>query len=105
MVVPAPGRACPCGTSRPAVLGCHTRRPGTRSRHILVCSPPGSWGCMDERARRKELGHFLRTRRERLPPERFGLTRGTRRRTPGLRREEVAQLAGLGVTWYTWLEQ
>lgn len=50
------------------------------------------------------LGTFLRSRRERLDPKTQGLG-GTRRRTPGLRREEVAQRAGLSVTWYTWLEQ
>jgi transcriptional regulator with XRE-family HTH domain len=55
--------------------------------------------------RRHELGAFLRSRRERVGPERVGLPRSRRRRTPGLRREEVAQLAGVGVTWYTWLEQ
>ena len=38
-------------------------------------------------------------------PEDVGLPNGGRRRTPGLRREEVAQLAGVGTTWYTWLEQ
>jgi len=56
-------------------------------------------------ARRTELADFLRTRRERITPEDVGLPRGGRRRTPGLRREEVALLAGVGVTWYTWLEQ
>jgi transcriptional regulator with XRE-family HTH domain len=55
--------------------------------------------------RRAELAAFLRTRRERITPEQAGLPPGLRRRTPGLRREEVAQLAGVGVTWYTWLEQ
>jgi transcriptional regulator with XRE-family HTH domain len=55
--------------------------------------------------RREELGDFLKARRARLSPEDFGMPRGTRRRTPGLRREEVALLAGVGVTWYTWLEQ
>jgi transcriptional regulator with XRE-family HTH domain len=55
--------------------------------------------------RRDELGQFLRQRRARLTPADLGLPAGTRRRTPGLRREEVAQLAGVGVTWYTWLEQ
>ncbi len=55
--------------------------------------------------RRNELGAFLRSRRERIAPEQVGLHRTRRRRTPGLRREEVAQLAGVGVTWYTWLEQ
>jgi transcriptional regulator with XRE-family HTH domain len=55
--------------------------------------------------RREELGNFLKARRARLSPEDFGMPRGGRRRTPGLRREEVALLAGVGVTWYTWLEQ
>ncbi|WP_034520531.1 helix-turn-helix transcriptional regulator [Actinomadura rifamycini] len=54
---------------------------------------------------RRELGAFLRSRRERLTPDRVGLPATGRRRTPGLRREEVAVLAGVGVTWYTWLEQ
>jgi transcriptional regulator with XRE-family HTH domain len=55
--------------------------------------------------RRRELGAFLRSRRERVKPDDVGLRSLRRRRTPGLRREEVAQLAGVGVTWYTWLEQ
>jgi len=55
--------------------------------------------------RRHELATFLRSRRERINPEQVGLPRGRRRRTPGLRREEVAQLSAVGVTWYTWLEQ
>jgi hypothetical protein len=55
--------------------------------------------------RRRELADFLRTRRERLSPEDVGLPRGGRRRVAGLRREELAQLAGVGLTWYTWLEQ
>src|SRR6202142_3020816 len=55
--------------------------------------------------RLQELGDFLRTRRARLTPEAVGLPRGSRRRTPGLRRAEVAQLAGVSVDWYTWLEQ
>jgi transcriptional regulator with XRE-family HTH domain len=56
-------------------------------------------------ARRTELAAFLRARRERISPQDVGLPAGTRRRTAGLRREELAQLAGVGVTWYTWLEQ
>jgi transcriptional regulator with XRE-family HTH domain len=55
--------------------------------------------------RRRELGAFVRNRRERIRPEQVGLPPMRRRRTPGLRREEVAQLAGVGITWYTWLEQ
>ena len=59
----------------------------------------------DGAALRRELAAFLRSRRERLTPEQLGLPLHGRRRTPGLRREEVAQHAGVGVTWYTWLEQ
>jgi transcriptional regulator with XRE-family HTH domain len=59
----------------------------------------------NDHERRVELGAFLRARRERISPEAVGLPGGGRRRTPGLRREEVAQLAGVGITWYTWLEQ
>jgi len=55
--------------------------------------------------RQKEFGNFLRSRRERLTPSDVGLPNGFRRRTPGLRRDEVAVLAGVGTTWYTWLEQ
>ena len=81
---------------------------------------PGTWyrsgfagrlGCMTDlaavrtAARRTELADFLRSRRERVTPEQAGLPPAPRRRTPGLRREEVAQLAAVGVTWYTWLEQ
>jgi transcriptional regulator with XRE-family HTH domain len=59
---------------------------------------------MDD-SRRQQLADFLRTRRARLQPGDVGLDGSGRRRTPGLRREEVAQLAGVGTTWYTWLEQ
>ncbi|RFU87009.1 XRE family transcriptional regulator [Streptomyces triticagri] len=55
--------------------------------------------------RRTELAAFLRGRRARVSPADVGMPPGVRRRTPGLRREEVAQLSGVGVTWYTWLEQ
>jgi transcriptional regulator with XRE-family HTH domain len=58
-----------------------------------------------ESQRLQELGDFLRTRRARLTPEDVGLPRGNRRRAPGLRRAEVAHLAGVSVDWYTWLEQ
>jgi transcriptional regulator with XRE-family HTH domain len=59
----------------------------------------------DGARRRAELADFLRNRRAALKPEDVDLPGGGRRRTPGLRREEVAQLAGVGTTWYTWLEQ
>jgi transcriptional regulator with XRE-family HTH domain len=55
--------------------------------------------------RRSELTDFLRTRRAQMTPQDAGLPANGRRRTPGLRREEVAQLAGVGLSWYTWLEQ
>ena len=55
--------------------------------------------------RRQELSDFLRNRRGRIAPVDVGLPATDRRRTPGLRREEVAQLAGVSATWYTWLEQ
>lgn len=61
-------------------------------------SPSGS-------AKRGELAQFLRAARSRLRPEMVGLPSYGRRRVPGLRREEVAELAGIGVAWYTWLEQ
>jgi len=56
-------------------------------------------------SREAVLGGFLRAHRERLSPAEVGMPPGRRRRTPGLRREEVAQLAGLSATWVTWLEQ
>ncbi len=60
---------------------------------------------MQPEARRAELADFLRTRRARLRPSEVGLAESRRRRTPGLRREEVALLANIGTTWYTRLEQ
>jgi len=55
--------------------------------------------------RRVELAEFLQAMRQRGSPEAFGFPSGSRRRTQGLRREEVAQLAGISATWYTWIEQ
>lgn len=60
---------------------------------------------MSSRQSRQELAGFLRARRERISPTDVGLPAGRRRRTNGLRREEVAVLAGLSPTWYTYLEQ
>ena len=54
---------------------------------------------------RRELGDFIRAQREQLSPASVGLVGASRRRSPGLRREEIAQLAGLSTTWYTWIEQ
>lgn len=67
----------------------------------------GEWaeneGMAQERT--SELGRFLRSRRDRVRPCDVGLAKETRRRVPGLRREEVAVLANIGTSWYTWLEQ
>src|SRR3954453_21724640 len=65
-----------------------------------MCSCPGI-----DTTTRGELSDFLKSRRARISPASVGLPSRARRRTPGLRREEVADLAGVGVTWYTWLEQ
>jgi transcriptional regulator with XRE-family HTH domain len=79
--------------------GCATLEDRTRGASIVGLAPPAS------EARRAELTDFLRQRRAQVAPERFGIEPNGRRRTPGLRREEVAQLAGVGLSWYTWLEQ
>jgi transcriptional regulator with XRE-family HTH domain len=88
---------------------CDTVDPGTREGFILVqaVTPKDapSNGAGNGEQRRAELADFLRRRRASLKPEDVGLPNGGRRRTPGLRREEVAQLADVGATWYTWLEQ
>lgn len=59
----------------------------------------------DEASRSKELGAFLQHKRRQLDPRDVGLPAAGRRRTPGLRREEVCLISGVGITWYTWLEQ
>jgi transcriptional regulator with XRE-family HTH domain len=64
---------------------------------ILGLAPPPT--------RREQFAEFLRQRREQTSPESVGLPADGRRRTPGLRREEVSVLAGVGLSWYTWLEQ
>ncbi|MFI0357343.1 helix-turn-helix transcriptional regulator [Actinomadura sp. 9N407] len=71
----------------------------------LPKSSPPATGTAAGGRRRDELRDFLRTRRARLSPADVGMPDAGRRRTPGLRREEVAVLAGVGVSWYTWLEQ
>ncbi|MFX3631481.1 MAG: helix-turn-helix transcriptional regulator [Candidatus Pristimantibacillus sp.] len=60
---------------------------------------------MNSQVRLQALSQFLKAQRAKLTPKSAGLPEGIRRRTPGLRREEVAQLAGVSHTWYTWLEQ
>jgi transcriptional regulator with XRE-family HTH domain len=84
---------------------CDTCYPGTREELILVLEIPPTTQSRNGERRRDELADFLRRRRASLQPADVGLPNGGRRRTPGLRREEVALLAGVGTTWYTWLEQ
>ncbi len=84
---------------------CDDNYPGTREGVILVEKVTPTNGNGSGERRRAELADFLRRRRASLQPQEVGLPNGSRRRTPGLRREEVAQLAGVGTTWYTWLEQ
>jgi transcriptional regulator with XRE-family HTH domain len=72
------------------------RQPGIQRAFILVLLVPVSTA---------ELGAFLRSRRERLTPAEVGLPPGGRRRTPGLRREELALISGVSTSWYTFLEQ
>ena len=79
--------------------GCATLERGTRWALIVGLAPPPS------ETRRAELADFLRRRRAQVTPAQAGIEANGRRRTPGLRREEVAQLAGVGLSWYTWLEQ
>ncbi|HEY5197959.1 MAG TPA: helix-turn-helix transcriptional regulator, partial [Solirubrobacteraceae bacterium] len=95
--------ACRLGTGLVVVVAqvCDNPDPGTREGFILVVEVPPN----GSEQRRAELADFLRRRRAGIQPETVGLPSGGRRRTPGLRREEVAQLAGVGATWYTWLEQ
>jgi transcriptional regulator with XRE-family HTH domain len=62
-------------------------------------------GLLEDDGRRRDLAQFLRDRRERIAPAAAGVRAGARRRARGLLREEVAMIAGVGVTWYTWLEQ
>ncbi len=103
------------------VVVCDRDDAGTREGFILVLEPPpiapdrqaarngkasnGSAANGNGGSRRAELADFLKARRAALQPVDVGLPGCGRRRTPGLRREEVAQLAGVGTTWYTWLEQ
>ena len=60
---------------------------------------------MDQAGKRKALGEFIKTQRTQIPIAALRLGGSTRRRTPGLRREEIAQLCDISVTWYTWIEQ
>lgn len=72
---------------------------------MTIAEEKRSTATSEKPAHRRELARFLRAHREQVSPHSVGVVVGPRRRTPGLRREEVAQLAGVGLTWYTWLEQ
>ncbi|MEU5094728.1 helix-turn-helix transcriptional regulator [Streptomyces sp. NPDC020996] len=100
----------PRGTTAQGTTVQGTTAQGTTVRETAPGTAPGTAsaaapGTASAAVRRRELAAFLRHRREHITPEQVGLPRGRRRRTPGLRREEVAQLSAVGVTWYTWLEQ
>jgi transcriptional regulator with XRE-family HTH domain len=84
------------GTNRPWQNRANSENHSTNisSARVKIVVPP-----------RADLGHFLQTRRRLLKPADVGLPATGRRRTEGLRREEVANLAGVSVSWYTWLEQ
>jgi len=81
------------------VIICHTQ--GVR---VINCkmSEPAVYAA---KLKREELADFLKTRRAAVQPAEVGLPESPRKRTPGLRREDVAELADLSVSWYTWLEQ
>jgi transcriptional regulator with XRE-family HTH domain len=80
-------------------------RPDVRCPVILLPDKLLSYYPMQHPKARQQLGEFLRAQRDRLRPEDFGLPAGQRRRAPGLRREEAAQLCGISPTWFTWIEQ
>ena len=76
---------------------------GTTRRRLEGAFKPGYRALVD--SRKRQLSEFLKSCRARVSPADVGLPEADRRRTPGLRREDVAALAGVSVTWYTWLEQ
>jgi DNA-binding XRE family transcriptional regulator len=88
-----------------ATLGHHLPTADPVTTTGVVAGRQGVWLHVVSEDSRRELGHFLRTRRARITPAEVGLPAGARRRAAGLRREEVAVLAGLSPTWYTYLEQ
>src|SRR5260370_4852069 len=87
--------------ARPEKSPAIERSTGTESISVRQ----GMDGADGAAVRRRELDVFLRTLRERTSPSELGIVTSARRRTPGLRREEVALVAGMSVTWYTALEQ
>src|SRR5207244_2662975 len=75
-----------------------------RMRYDLPCYKMSVYPGINSTSQ-SELSQFLKSRRARISPTALGLAKRRRRRAPGLRREEVAELACVGLTWYTWLEQ
>jgi len=78
---------------------------GVTSCPPVFVLPDSALGLMKSSSVNQQLGDFLRKRREKLKPKDVGLPSGNQRRTPGLRREEVAELAGISTDWYVRLEQ
>ncbi|MEZ5248363.1 MAG: helix-turn-helix domain-containing protein [Ilumatobacteraceae bacterium] len=102
-------RSARIGSSDGSAIGVSVAMGGGYRQHPVRDRTPRAgvvrvwWnGPMDQR---EELGAYLRARRDALTPSDVGLPGGRARRTKGLRREEVSMLAGVSVTWYTWLEQ
>lgn len=91
-------------TAEPSRSRAQRAAPGT-SETPAGSGTPASPNPMLEATPARALGEFIRAHRERLTPAAVGLPPGPRRRTPGLRREEVAQMCGVSPTWYTWIEQ
>ncbi|WP_249401735.1 helix-turn-helix transcriptional regulator [Streptomyces sp. YIM 121038] len=102
------GAGRPTGAARGSATGRAPRTADAGAASAAARTPgsaPARTPAASATRRRPELAAFLRSRRARVTPADVGMPPGPRRRTPGLRREEVAQLSGVGVTWYTWLEQ
>jgi transcriptional regulator with XRE-family HTH domain len=92
------------GGPRREVLACQENaRTASAALKRLLGAASLCRGSMD--SRKRQLSDFLKSCRARVAPADVGLPEADRRRTPGLRREDVAALAGVSVTWYTWLEQ
>src|SRR3954454_20883412 len=95
----SPGHLSPC---RVQCAGRRNLRPERSYRRTMTDRDDSS---PDDEVRLPELAEFLRERRARLDPEQLGLPARRRRRTPGLRREDVAERAAVSVAWYASLEQ
>ena len=91
-------------TAEPSRSRTHRAAPGSSETPAAPGCPAAPSAPLDATPARA-LGEFIRAHRERLTPAAVGLPPGPRRRTPGLRREEVAQMCGVSPTWYTWIEQ